>query len=99
MSDRYEIIGPFDTYRVSVEGRRVPFLEGFPMNGGKIGLVLDGRFSLDVSVADAETVIPFIAECIAVGMGYACHPHADEEPVRSTPFPRQHCITSAQVRP
>lgn len=85
MSD-YEIIGPFESHRVIVGGRRVPFLEAHPLNGGMIRLILDHRLGLDVSVANAETVIPFIADCIAVAMGYACHPSASEEPQRSTPF-------------
>ena len=29
----YEIIGPFDTYRVVVGGRQVPYLDATPMNG------------------------------------------------------------------
>ena len=82
----YEIVGPFESHRVIVGGRRVPFLKAHPMNGGKICLVLDNRLGMDVSVTDAETVIPFIADCIAVAMGYACHPSAGEEPQRSTPF-------------
>jgi hypothetical protein len=88
----YEIIGPFQSHRVIVAGRRVPLLEAHPANGGRIGLVLDGRFALDVPVADADTVIPFIADCIAVAMGYACHPHADEEPRPSRPFPRSQSV-------
>jgi hypothetical protein len=83
----YEIIGPFESHRVIVDGRRVPFLQAHPANGGKISLVLDGRLGMDVSVADAEAVIPFIANCIAVAMGFTCHPSADEDPQRSTPFP------------
>jgi hypothetical protein len=83
----YEIIGPFESHRVIVGGRRVPFLGAYPVNGGRISLVLDNRLGMEVSVADAETIIPFIADCIAVGMGYACHPGADEEPRRLTPFP------------
>ncbi len=91
MSD-YEIIGPFATHWVMVDGRQVPFLEAAPANGGKISLTLDQRYGLDLSVADAETVIPFIADCIAVAMGYTCHPRAGMEPVRSSPFPPAHGI-------
>ncbi len=84
----YEIVGPFDSYRVIVEGRRVPFLEARPVNGGRISLILDSRLAVDVAVTDAETVIPFIADCIAVGLGFACHPHAGEDPKPASPFPR-----------
>lgn len=93
----YEIIGPFDTYRVVVGGRQVPYLDATPMNGGIISLTLDNRFSLDVPVADAGHVIPFIADCIAVAMGYTCHPSTGEEPVRSTPFQPQHGVGHVQV--
>ena len=41
----YEIVGPFLSHRVIVDGRRVPFLEAMPVNGGKISLLLDGRYS------------------------------------------------------
>jgi hypothetical protein len=88
----YEIIGPFETYRVVVGGRQVPYLNAHPMNGGIVHLNLDNRFGLDLPVADAERVIPFIADCIAVAMGYTCHPAADEEPMRLPPFRRLHGV-------
>ncbi|HEY1915533.1 MAG TPA: hypothetical protein VGH27_08155 [Streptosporangiaceae bacterium] len=92
MSERYEIAGPFQTHRVIVDGRRVPFLEALPMNGGKISLLLDSRYALDISVADAELFIPWIADAIAVAMGYTCHPRRGKEPMRSSPFPPDHSI-------
>jgi len=97
--DGYEIVGPFESHRVIVGGRRVPFLEAHPVNGGKIGLILDGRFALDVPVADADRVIPFIADCIAVAMGYACHPHADEELRPNSPFRRSHDVALIYGQP
>lgn len=57
----YQIVGPFQSHRVIADGRRVPFLEALPVNGGKLSLLLDGRYALDVSVADAEAFIPWIA--------------------------------------
>jgi hypothetical protein len=86
MSD-YEIIGPFKSHWVVVNGRQVPYLEAEPANGGIIRLTLDQRYALDVPVADAGRIIPFIADCIAVGMGYTCHPRREAEPARLTPFP------------
>lgn len=91
MSD-YEIIGPFKSHWVIVGGRQVPFLEAEPANGGIVRLTLDQRYALDVPVADADRIIPFIADCIAVGLGYTCHPRHDMEPVRSTPFPPAMCV-------
>lgn len=69
-----EILGPIRSHRVIVGGRQVPFLGAEPANGGRIYLTLDDRYGLDVSVADADRVIEFIADCIAVALGYSCHP-------------------------
>jgi hypothetical protein len=96
MSD-YEIVGPFESNRVVVGGRQVPYLDATLMNGGIISLTLDNRFGLDLTVADAEQVIPFIADCIAVALGYTCHPRPGKEPVRSTPFQPQHGISHVRV--
>ena len=95
----YELVGPFDTHRVLVGGRRVPFLEAIPANGGIVHMLLDRRYGLDISVADAGRVIPFIADCIAIGLGYTCHPSADEEPLRADPFPRSHGIERMDYAP
>lgn len=111
----YEIVGPFQSWKVTVHSRVVPFLEAMPVNGGKIALLLDGRYSVDIDVAQAGALIPFIADCIAVALGYTCHPHAAEsldavlseagkraktgEPKRSDPFPHLHGITSVTTEP
>ena len=50
----YRITGPIESRRVIVDGRRVPFLEAALVPGGKISLLLDGRYGLDVPVADAD---------------------------------------------
>ena len=95
----YEIVGPFSSHWVVVDGRQVPFLEAAPANGGKICLTLDQRYALDVSVANAEAFIPWIADAIAVAMGYTCHPRPGQEPVRSSPFPPCHsvdCMSSGE---
>lgn len=91
MSD-YEIVGPFESHRVIVDGRRVPFLDALPVNGGKIALLLDGRYSVDIDVAQADALIPWIADAIAVALGFTCHPRRGKEPVRSNPFPPDHRI-------
>jgi hypothetical protein len=88
----YEIIGPFQVRKVLVDGRRVPFLEAALPAGGKISLLLDGRYGLDISVADAEAFIPWIADAIAIALGYTCHPRPGKEPLRSSPFPPSHSI-------
>ncbi len=69
-----EFVGPFEHHDVVVDGRVVPYLQATPFKGGMIQLTLDHRFSRDLSIADAEHLVPFIADCIAVAMGYTCHP-------------------------
>src|SRR5258708_7248607 len=69
-----EFIGPFEHHDVVVNGWRVPFLEATPQNGGKVLLCLDRRFGLDLSIAEAERILPFLADCIAVASGYTAHP-------------------------
>jgi hypothetical protein len=95
----YEITGPFQSRKVLVGGRAVPFLEACPVQGGKISLLLDGRYGLDISVADADTFIPWIADAIAVALGWTCHPRPGMEPLRSSPFPPSHGIDWIEMVP
>lgn len=83
-----EILGPITSHRVIVGGRQVPFLNAAPVNGGKVYLSLDDRYGLDLAVADADRVIEFIADCVAVALGYTCHPRDDIEPLVLHPFRR-----------
>jgi hypothetical protein len=75
-----DFIGPFEHHDVVVNGCSVPFLTATPLNGGRVHLTLDGRFGLDITVAEAEQIVPFIADAIAIASGYAAHPHASESP-------------------
>jgi hypothetical protein len=84
-----ELVGPFETHDVVVNGFKVPYLSASPMRGGMVNLVLDNRMALDVSVQDLDRVVAFIADCIAVGMGYQAHPdHGMERPIERHPFQR-----------
>ncbi len=75
-----DFIGPFEHHDVVVNGCSVPFLTATPLNGGRVHLTLDGRFGLDLTVAEAEQIVPFIADAIAIASGYTAHPHATESP-------------------
>ena len=85
-----EFIGPFEHHVVQVHGCVVPFLTAQPLLGGKVNLVLDDRYVLwDLPLADAERIVPFIADCIAVAQGFTCHPTPEMEvPVTRTPYSR-----------
>lgn len=71
--------GPFSQHDVVVSGWSVPFLHAQEHDGGMLTVVLDNRFGLELSVADAERVVPFLANAIAVALGYPAHPSADDE--------------------
>ena len=52
-----------------------------------IMLVIDNRLAMTVSVEEAERFVPFLADAIAVALGYTAHPRGEEEPVK-LPQPR-----------
>jgi len=86
---RVSFPGPFSRHDVVVAGWRVPFLHAQLHDGGKMTVVLDHRYGIELTVAEAERVVPFVADAIAVALGYHAHPSADDEdaPVRS-PHPK-----------
>jgi hypothetical protein len=52
-------------------------------------LVIDDRLAETFTVEEAERVVPFIANAIAVALGYTCHPNEDaEQPLARQPLPR-----------
>jgi len=81
-------VGPFSYHAVVVNGWRVPLLTASPLPKGGVHLTLDNRFGLDVSLDDEASIVPFVADCIAVALGYGCHPDREGEPVRLPPFRR-----------
>lgn len=78
------LIGPFQTFKVRVEGRVIPRLTGSPC-GDKIELVVDGRFGATFSKEDAYQVAWLIGQAMAVGDGYS---HLGAE-TKSRPFAPQ----------
>jgi hypothetical protein len=86
---RVDYVGPFESHDVVINGRHVPFLRASPLDGGRIDLTLDRRLGLELTVEEAERVLPFLADAIAVGLGYTCHPSAETDgPILRHPFPR-----------
>lgn len=66
-----ECIGPFDRYRLTVDGYEVPFLSGFKKDG-MLHLRLDNSWALDVPEFYALPVVNFIANAMAYAAGYTC---------------------------
>jgi hypothetical protein len=81
--------GPFRHHDVVVEGRRVPFVKATPLDGGRVDLWLDDRFALTVTAGEAERFLPFLANAMAVALGFTSHPDAGRDgPNPRHPFPR-----------
>lgn len=89
-----KIVGPFEYHAVVVNGRRVPYLTATPIPGGRIALSLDNRFGVDIDVADSHWLLPFMAHCLAVGMGYSGFPDEGMEPPPRVDIPKMTEITS-----
>jgi len=89
-----DFVGPFEHHDVVVNGWRVPYLEATPQNGGKIAVSLDRRSSVDLTIDEAERLMPFIADCIAVALGYTAHPGCDglDEPRPRHPMTRMRAV-------
>lgn len=63
------MIGPFEEYRVRIEGRQIPWLTAFH-DGDEIALVVDHRFSISMPKERAYDVAWLLANAMAVASGY-----------------------------
>ena len=58
-----------------------PYLTCRPLPEGGVSLLIEKRYRLRLDEEEAERVLPFIANAIAVALGYSGHPHRDwDEP-------------------
>jgi hypothetical protein len=87
-----KFVGPFHSHEVVLNGHQVPYLNATPTEEG-VHLSLDARFGVDLSHDEADKIIPFLADTIAVALGYTCFP-CDEvpEPTRRIPWPPMHSL-------
>jgi hypothetical protein len=71
--------GPFQHHDVVVDGWSVPFVKASFRSDTEdhVRLILDDRIGLDLSSAEAEKLMPFLADAIAVALGYGAHPRED----------------------
>jgi len=92
---RVSFPGPFSQHQVVVSGWSVPFLHAQMHDGGMMTVVLDGRYGIELTVADAERVVPFVADAIAVALGFGAHPTEDSEwPLPRSPHPKPKRVVS-----
>lgn len=81
--------GPFTHHDVVVRGWRVPYLQAHMQGEDRVTLVIDRRLAAEFSADEAERVVPFVANAIAVAMGYGAHPREDTpRPLPRAPYPR-----------
>lgn len=71
-SDPEILMGPFEYYKVVIDGRVIPLLEAHKLNDEKVNLVLDGRFAAACDAADLPQFASLVANALAIGMGYSC---------------------------
>lgn len=81
--------GPFQHHEVVVAGWSVPFLKASLRGEDGVRLILDDRLGLELSSDEADRLIPFLADSIAVALGYGAHPREqDTWPLERAPYPR-----------
>jgi hypothetical protein len=86
---RVSFPGPFEHHDVVVNGWRVPFLQAHLVGEDRVMLVIDRRLGTELSVGEAERVVPFVANAIAVALGYGAHPDdSTPRPLPRAPYPR-----------
>lgn len=95
-----EPVGPFSRYPVVVNGWTVKGLQAQYADDGSVSLVLDERFALDVPADRAASVIEFVADALAIGRGWSCHPRSENwtpdneiPPMRLVPWHQLRGIT------
>jgi hypothetical protein len=76
---RVRFPGPFEYHDVVVDGWSVPLLQAHPKGEDRVRLILDGRRSVELSTGEAERLIPFVADAIAMALGYGAHPRSPME--------------------
>jgi hypothetical protein len=78
---RVSFPGPFQQHDVVVDGWSVPLIKASfrPDTDDHVRLILDDRMAIDLTTSEAERLTPFLADAIAVALGYGAHPREDLE--------------------
>ena len=88
-SFRVSFPGPFKHHDVVVNGWRVPYVQAHMAAEDRVMLVIDRRLAATFSIEEAERFVPFLADAIAVAMGYGAHPDdSTPRPLPRAPYPR-----------
>lgn len=65
------LVGPFQTYKVIVEGLSIPGLTAWPESETQTMLTLDGRLGIVIGNRDLQSVAWLVANALAIGQGYS----------------------------
>ena len=69
-----EIVGPFEEYRLIVDGYSVPCVEARENDGGTVTFIVDKRLAWTIPAGAFDDVAHMVAHVYAVGLGLACAP-------------------------
>jgi hypothetical protein len=69
--------GPISHHLVVVDGWSVPFLQAQLRGEDRVQLILDDRIGIDLDTGEADRLIPFLADAIAIALGYGAHPREE----------------------
>lgn len=87
------IVGPFEEWRVVIDGRMIPKLTAYRQTDGRVTLSLDHRFIIDLPDEGlAYQVAAFAANAMAIGKGY---PWSGAESKQQPFAPQAHAIEKA----
>jgi hypothetical protein len=90
--------GPFTHHDVVVNGWRVPYVQAHMAAEDRVMLVIDRRLAAEFSVDEAERFVPFLADAIAVAMGYGAHPDdRTPRPLSRAPYPRPERVVDVDL--
>ena len=90
--------GPFTHHDVVVNGWRVPYLQAHMTAEDRVMVVIDRRLAAEFSVEEAERFVPFLADAIAIAMGYGAHPdESTPQPLPRAPYPRPERVVDVDL--
>jgi hypothetical protein len=69
-----EIVGPFDEYRLVVDGYSVPCAQARENDGGTVTFIMDNRLAWTVPAGAFDDVAALVATAYALGLGLPCAP-------------------------
>lgn len=80
-----EAIGPFSTYELVVNGWTVPGVSSYRVDVRTVAFVC-GSYAYDIPEERAGAFADWLANVVAVSMGWTCHPSASWNPPDAAPF-------------